>query len=478
MADTFNGPTGVTIALPRQVDAVNEYSVKVTPSSRAAAIGDVWVVKAIDGFTVYCSQSNTADSFEATVYYLGDVASYGGSMYRRYYVSPLASIADHSAAGTPGSLAYMLAAIGSTPAVLELPGNKIYTLTAADVTIPSTLVLLPQPGAVISIGAGRTLTFNGPMIAGRWRVFSGSGDLVFNAGSVGEAFFEWIGAVGDGETDCGSEMNALADACRDAVIPMSWGTGNFYTTVSLNFTGANYDAGFGGHGWQISGAGPGATLITGNLASAYPIIDLSDCNHSMLRDVRIYGHASGSQLCGILHARVAGALATSNATRDVIVTGTFQEAALINFSSDLPKYKDSYFDGPCGAIITASINACGSGIIQSAYQSLTEISDATLCNFINTTVLGHGGDSIGYDSAIVMYEWGTIDIDAACYIAQTVAANTKEGTDEGGDERRRGQVNYAFEKRVLTNSSLVFLIRFAKVSCSTPIFIPSNLFFG
>lgn len=420
-SDTFNSTTGVAVSLPVSVDSINEYDVHVTPTSRAGAIGDIWATKGTSSVTVYCSEVNTTDTFEITITYLGDVSSYGGSMYRRYYVSPSTGISDHSDSGESGSLAAMISAIGSTPAILELPGNKTYTLTAYDVTVPTTLFLLPQPGAIINIGSSRTLTINGGLVAGRWQIFSGSGTLAFGVRSIGEAYFEWTGAVGDGTTDCGTPVNMLADACRANVIPMSFGRGNFYTTTSFNFTGANFDIGLQAVGWVIRGAGPGATMITGNLSSGYPIVDMTDCYRSTLKDIRILGQVAGSQLCGVLYAMVGSVLATENQMENVLITGEYTEAGFINVSADLHKMHQCSVLGPCGAIYTSDRDALGGSVIQSAYQTITGAPNMTLCYIVDSEIEGTGGDSVNWDAAIVADEMGKLSI-LQTYLAQGTAA--------------------------------------------------------
>jgi len=154
---TFNSTTGDTITLPVEVGATNEYSVEITPTSRAGAIGDIYVTKTTTNFVVKCVEANTTDTFEAVIYYLGDIASYGGSIYRRWYVSPDAAITDHGDDTDSGSFAWVLAQIGATPATVELPGNKTYTITTAT-SVPITIKVVPQMGAVFD-GAG-TLTFD------------------------------------------------------------------------------------------------------------------------------------------------------------------------------------------------------------------------------------------------------------------------------------------------------------------------------
>lgn len=154
-ADIFNGPTGTVVALPKSVIAVNEYAVKVTPITRTASIGDIYVTKAVDQVTVHCAASNTTDMFEVAIYYLGDVNSYGGAIYRRYYVSPSTSITDHANAATAGSIANIVATIGSTPAVMVLPGNRVYTIDSdIDLSAKPNLYILPDPGAELARTTG------------------------------------------------------------------------------------------------------------------------------------------------------------------------------------------------------------------------------------------------------------------------------------------------------------------------------------
>lgn len=147
-SDTFNSTTGRTITLPNAVDAVTEYSVTVTPTTRAGAIGDIYVTKAITNFVVKCSEANTTDTFAAVVYYIGDVSNYGGSIYRRWYVSPDNSITDHANASTTGSIAWVQAQISTNQAIIELPGNKNYQIKN-NLTLNDSLRIMRQMGAII-----------------------------------------------------------------------------------------------------------------------------------------------------------------------------------------------------------------------------------------------------------------------------------------------------------------------------------------
>jgi hypothetical protein len=263
---TFNSTTGTAHSLGREVDAVNEYTVKVEALERTAAIGDIYVTKTTSGFTVKCSGGNTADDYEATVTYIGDVASYGGSVYRRYYVSPSTSITDHSVAGTTGSLAYILAAISTNNAIVELPGNRTYTLTAGDVTVPANVVLSFQKGAVISVASSRTLTINGSIAAGIQQIFDGAGAVSIASGTQREVLPDWFGAEGDGTTvdDDAFEMMsaALSTYAHIRLVP-----GKNYRLESPNLVLLQDGMSIFGHGSRItipSGATPTDTTGDGD----------------------------------------------------------------------------------------------------------------------------------------------------------------------------------------------------------------------
>ena len=162
-AGTFNFTTGDVITLPKSVDAINEYSVTITPTTGAGVdIGFIYVSKAVDDFTVYCTGNNTTDTYSAVIYYIGDIASYGGSIYRRWYVSPDAGITDHSDDTDAGSFAWVLDQVGIGPAFIEFPGNKTYILTVNDVTVGENVILVFQPGAIIKPAAAKSLNVYSP----------------------------------------------------------------------------------------------------------------------------------------------------------------------------------------------------------------------------------------------------------------------------------------------------------------------------
>lgn len=95
-----------------------------------------------------------------------------------------------------------MTAIGTTnPTTLRIPTGA-WAITA-DLTVPANVTLKPERGAVINIASTKTLTINGGLEAGLYRIFSctGTGKVSFGAGVVKEVYPEWWGAKADGTTN-------------------------------------------------------------------------------------------------------------------------------------------------------------------------------------------------------------------------------------------------------------------------------------
>jgi hypothetical protein len=103
-----------------------------------------------------------------------------------------------------------ISTIGATVCTLVIDANAAIV---NDATIPSTLSVIVQKGAVITVPTTKTLTINGPFQAGPYNVFSctGTGKVVLsglNKLSPICVFPQWWGAVADGVVDCTSAINA------------------------------------------------------------------------------------------------------------------------------------------------------------------------------------------------------------------------------------------------------------------------------
>lgn len=94
-----------------------------------------------------------------------------------------------------GGLLSAVTAAGSSDTALLL--TRIHTIPAGTgCTVPGTLELVFTPGSGISVASGATLTYQGSVVAGPYRVFYGSGESTFTAGAL-EAPFNglWTGGV-------------------------------------------------------------------------------------------------------------------------------------------------------------------------------------------------------------------------------------------------------------------------------------------
>lgn len=134
-----------------------------------------------------------------------------------WYVSTSTAVTNHGNASQAGGLAWIKDQIGTNHTWVNLP-PATYTLgSSLDTGIYMHLIF--QPGAVITVGTGATLTFSAPPEIGRWKVFTlvGTGAVT----GLAEVRPEWFGAISDGVT---SSTNAAAFAAAVAAIPSTGGT--------------------------------------------------------------------------------------------------------------------------------------------------------------------------------------------------------------------------------------------------------------
>jgi len=137
---------------------------------------------------------------------------YGDFHSNAFY--PDATAADQGVTGDNNTIKYYVDQAGSNVGALVLSrgssgANTTYTLSTTE-TIPSTLALIIEPGAIISDGGGAaTLTINGPISAGAYQCFNWTGSGAVNGSpKISEFPVEWFGVTGDA-TD---ERTHLVDA--------------------------------------------------------------------------------------------------------------------------------------------------------------------------------------------------------------------------------------------------------------------------
>lgn len=94
-------------------------------------------------------------------------------------VSASSDIADHADGAKDGSLAWHVAQ-SLVPAAAEthivLSGAHAYTI-GGDLVVPENVTLAAQRGAILQIQEGATLTIEGMIDAGPWRIFGGAGKV-------------------------------------------------------------------------------------------------------------------------------------------------------------------------------------------------------------------------------------------------------------------------------------------------------------
>jgi hypothetical protein len=103
-------------------------------------------------------------------------------------------------------------ALGATPAILRLPAGT--QNISANLTIPATLTLKLERGAVLNVADTKTLTINGGFEAGLYPCFTwaGTGKVVFGQGTVKAISPQWFGAVSGTGSDCQAALSAAVTA--------------------------------------------------------------------------------------------------------------------------------------------------------------------------------------------------------------------------------------------------------------------------
>ena len=203
-----------------------------------------------------------------------------GTIEGGWYVSPSSIITDHSDCTTPGSLAWVLAMIGSAHApVVLLPGTYLIN---GDITVPSSATLYFWEGAELKISVGRTITVDSPdnLFAGPiQRIFTGAGRVVFLR--PGTVMVGWWGADQAGVSDSWAAITAAVGAAAvGGTVKFQGGTylvgGGITVNKGINLVG---EPGYG----TVLKACPtltGLSMIT--YAAQHPHADLRRIEHLKL----------------------------------------------------------------------------------------------------------------------------------------------------------------------------------------------------
>ena len=102
-------------------------------------------------------------------------------------------------------------------------------------------------GQIFNVSGGATLTFSGAFDAGLYQIFTGTGEVKFDIGSVSRVCPEWWGAVNDGVADCAPAINsAIRSGTLCNGIPVHLNSGGTYglgspifiTSIGVTLIGA------------------------------------------------------------------------------------------------------------------------------------------------------------------------------------------------------------------------------------------------
>lgn len=187
-----------------------------------------------------------------------------------------------------------ITAVGTIDKMIFVLYPGVWTIDT-DVTVPSNITLKIPSGALLQISTGITLTIDGPFEAGLYQVFSctGTGKVLFGAGSVTYVRPEWFGAVGDtvltnGAFTSGTDSTTAiqqAVVASQSIHKVLLGNGVFKVTDSIvettNTASATYN-GFWlkGNGWK--------TVLVNVAAAITPTVSL-DTYGGRISDLCITG---------------------------------------------------------------------------------------------------------------------------------------------------------------------------------------------
>jgi hypothetical protein len=169
-----------------------------------------------------------------------------------------------------------VAAIGAAKVTLRVPAG-IHSINN-NLTLPATLALRLERGAILSVASGNTLTINGPFAAGIYQVFSctGTGRVVFGDGAVSGVYAEWWGEnTTPGTTDMTS---ALLAALASTTAPVRL-LPTTYLISEIDLANSHYH--------QLFGGGMGKTILQAKAGSNYAL-NFSNSYYNEVRDLTIH----------------------------------------------------------------------------------------------------------------------------------------------------------------------------------------------
>jgi len=152
----------------------------------------------------------------------------------------VAGAANDGVTDDSSAFAATLATIGATSANLQISAPMLLN---ANTTIPANVQLTFIGAGLIKPGTSKTITINGAITAGAWKIFdtSNSGALINGNLRNDRVYAEWFGAIADGTTDSTTAINSalvLAHAASD--IPVQLLAGTYVCSSTIVATGSSF----------------------------------------------------------------------------------------------------------------------------------------------------------------------------------------------------------------------------------------------
>jgi hypothetical protein len=113
--------------------------------------------------------------------------------------------------------------------------DAAYTISS-NTTVAAAVPLRFTPPGVLTVSSGIVLTINGPIQAGSYQIFAGSGTVTLGSTAPVVVDGRWWGATGNGSTDDRSALNSAIAACTGHTLVLRPGTYKISSTLTVAAT--------------------------------------------------------------------------------------------------------------------------------------------------------------------------------------------------------------------------------------------------
>lgn len=193
-----------------------------------------------------------------------------------------------------------------TKPVTLLLGAATHAISV-DVTVPTNVTIEFVQGSILSMNSGKTMMFNGCIVAGLTQLFAGSGTVYVQTPLVPKIYPQWYGAKGDGATANQHLIfrKMLISGGSQSVFSIPHGDYLFNTDAPSSGVAVALD--ISNHYMEFAGGGVGATRFTFNPTNAdlsaeyvcFRYLDSSIMGGGRMADFEIYSADSTHHKIGI-----------------------------------------------------------------------------------------------------------------------------------------------------------------------------------